>query len=173
MNYRPYQKGFTFFELMIAVAVVGILSIVAIPAYRGYINTANMTKVTASFEEGVRLATNTFARRGTRVALGIQTTIPDTTEGWIQLLNPKGSEAPGGGPAFIPSSNQSGEKGDALTGAIGVRWLTAMEARASRPGGTGPGSAGALALWRPLYSDLAGQYVIITEDNIQIEKFSN
>ena len=49
MHNCPKQQGFSFFELMIAVAAVGILSAVAIPAYRGYIDTANMTKVTASF----------------------------------------------------------------------------------------------------------------------------
>lgn len=39
-----HSRGFTLYELMITLAIVGILASIAIPAYNGYITTAKMTE---------------------------------------------------------------------------------------------------------------------------------
>ena len=129
------QKGFSVIELMIVVAIIGILAAVALPAYQDYISKANMAEVRLRYEASIRAAESTMVKGATQRALGLADTVPFTNATWIALFNPSNNDAPGAAtPAFAAAANDA-------TGVIGVT-------------SSGSGSAASVTLQLPNYENL-------------------
>ncbi|MBE9539837.1 MAG: prepilin-type N-terminal cleavage/methylation domain-containing protein, partial [Proteobacteria bacterium] len=61
---KKSQQGFTLIELMIVIAIIGILAAIALPAYQDYTVRAKMSEPIAALSEAKTAYTEYFSANG-------------------------------------------------------------------------------------------------------------
>lgn len=108
-NKQKKQQGFTLIELMIVVAVIGVLAAIAIPQYQKYVAKAEVAAALASMAgvktnvEAYTVEYGVFPAATESSALGVPASIPQGT----MAFNPTASTAAGSIDFTFSSANVS------------------------------------------------------------------
>lgn len=110
------SKGFTLVELMIVIAIIGVIATFAVPAFQGYVVTANSAKVNVHYEQAVNWCKGEMLRLRAQMSSGFDraevSASRDTAQEWLDALQAEvaGTDAtsPEGSAAYSVDAETAG-----------------------------------------------------------------
>ncbi|EGQ7933620.1 prepilin-type N-terminal cleavage/methylation domain-containing protein [Vibrio vulnificus] len=100
LNKTKKQQGFTLIELMIVVAIIGVLAAVAVPAYQDYVKKSEAASALATLKSLITPAELYYQENGTATAAGLSDLGSTTSANDLGTL---ASAITGSGSAAVPT----------------------------------------------------------------------
>ena len=110
---RTLQKGFTLIELMIVVAIIGILAAVALPAYQDYTVRAKVSEVILAGSSARTAVSEAYTGFGTMQKSGVSMGVQPVTSKYVATLIYTSSGATTGDVVVTTASTASSLPADA------------------------------------------------------------
>ena len=147
-TYKRNSRGFTLIELMIVVALIGIVSSMAMAAYSSYLQTASAQAMVSNFESAIKTTKANYlvARQLRTIGASVTRVIHTNSDAWANAFNHGNARAPGGGDAYETGA------GNGITGAVGVEFSGSYASRDS-----------VVTLHRPAFAGVGAETVAIAQ----------